>query len=128
MHEKLLNYVERYNLLNPNQGGFRPGYSTVETIGELTDGIAYNTNTLKDTLVVYIDFKKALDRVDHSIILNKLSRLGIKGKTIKWLNSYLNNRKQSTIANNITSEVLPTTCGVPQGSILDRDINKAICR
>ena len=118
MHEKLLNYVERYNLLNPNQGGFRLGYSTVETIGELTDDIAYNNNILNNTLVVYIDFKKAFDTVDHSIILNKLSRLGIKGNALKWLESYLSNRKQCTIANNITSDNLPITCGVPQGSIL----------
>ena len=43
---------------------------------------------------------------------------GIVGKTLVWLEDYLNNRKQCTLANSVKSDLLGITCGVPQGSIL----------
>ena len=87
-------------------------------MNELVDDIALNINNLEDTLVTFIDFKKAFDTVDHQILINKLDRIGIKGKNLLWLKSYLANRSQATIANNIISDRRQITCGVPQGSIL----------
>ena len=118
MHRRLMDYTNGHNLLSENQGGFRPGHSTIETVNELVDDIALNINNLEDTLVTFIDFKKAFDTVDHQILINKLDRIGIKGKNLLWLKSYLANRSQATIANNIISDRRQITCGVPQGSIL----------
>ena len=118
MHRRLMDYTNGHNLLNENQGGFRPGHSTIETVNELVDDIALNINNLEDTLVTFIDFKKAFDTVDHQILINKLDRIGIKGKNLLWLKSYLANRSQATTANNIISDRRQITCGVPQGSIL----------
>ena len=58
---------------------------------------------------VFLD-KKVFDTVNHKIILDKLFRYGIRGKTLNWFKSYLTNRKQ--FVNFLV------TCGVPQGSIL----------
>ena len=118
MHRRLMDYTNGHNLLNENQGGFRPGHATIETGNELVDDIALNINNLEDTLVTFIDFKKAFDTMDHQILINKLDRIGIKGKNLLWLKSYLANRTQATIANNIISDRRQITCGVPQGSIL----------
>ena len=51
-------------------------------------------------------------------MLKKCKELGIQGKLLNWLENYLENRKQVTIANNVTSDMGSITCGVPQGSIL----------
>ena len=67
---------------------------------------------------MFLDLKKAFDTVDHCILLSKLSEIGVSPSSIKWFESYLNNRKQKTSCGNEISAALPVTVGVPQGSIL----------
>ena len=63
-------------------------------------------------------FKKAFDTISHSILLRKLYHYGIRGVPLQWFESYLFNRKQYLSVNGHTSEELPITYGVPQGSLL----------
>ena len=67
---------------------------------------------------LFVDFKKAFDLVDHSILLNKLSLYKIDQLSLKWFFSYLHCRKQTTISDNDASEYATIKTGVPQGSIL----------
>ena len=59
-----------------------------------------------------------VNTIDHSILTAKLKYYGISGSNLRLLSSYLLNRKQYTQINNIKSNILPITTGVPQGSIL----------
>ena len=118
VHQKLIVFIESHQILNCNQGGFRSGHSSIESATELVDDIAFSNNRNLSTLVTFVDFKKAFDTVNHSIVIRKLERLGVRGINKKWIKSYLTNRSQSTIANNSISTLLPINCGVPQGSIL----------
>ena len=43
---------------------------------------------------------------------------GIRGNILKWVESYLTNRSQFIMYDNIQSETRSINCGVPQGSIL----------
>ena len=54
----------------------------------------------------------------HNILLHKLSFLGIKDMYLNLLRNYLSDRKQYVKINQIKSNLLPITTGVPQGSIL----------
>ena len=44
--------------------------------------------------VIYLDFAKAFDKVDHQIVLQKLELLGIGGKLLQWIKSFLLKRTQ----------------------------------
>ena len=56
----------------------------------------------KETDVVYTDLEKAFDRVDHGILLQKLSDFGARGKLLILLSSYVSGRKQSVkVGNNL---------------------------
>jgi hypothetical protein len=68
--------------------------------------------------VLFLDFKKAFDTVDHYILLQKLEKYGIKGTAHKLIRSYLSNRKQVCILNNSKSQQKTVQCGIPQGSNL----------
>ncbi len=65
-----------------------------------------------------MDFSKAFDTVNHNILLSKLKHYGIRGISLDWFQSYLNNRKQYVKFGNTQSHYRNILCGVPQGSIL----------
>ena len=68
--------------------------------------------------VIYLDFKKAFDSVSHSKLLEKLWVFGITGGVWRWIRAYLMGRVQFVSINGATSDILPVSSGVPQGSIL----------
>ena len=67
---------------------------------------------------VFIDLKKAFDTVDHSLLIKKFKYYGVRGISSKFLDSYLNNRKQFVSYQDVNSTEQLIKCGVPQGSIL----------
>ena len=67
---------------------------------------------------VFLDLMKAFDTVNHQILLAKLSNFDFSADVIKWMESYLTNRKQSVHIGNSYSSYLDCNIGVPQGSVL----------
>ena len=51
-------------------------------------------------------------------LLEKLSIIGLETTVLKWFKNYLSDRTQCVLLENIKSELLSITAGVPQGSIL----------
>ena len=73
----------------------------------------------KFVIGIFIDLKKTFDTVKHDILLDKLEHYGIRGITLKWLKSYLENRKQFVTTNHTESDRHNLMdFGVPQGSVL----------
>ena len=68
--------------------------------------------------VLFIDFRKAFDCVDHVILGEKLKALGVSDDMWIWLMDYLANRSQLTQIDGASSESKPVKIGVPQGSLL----------
>ena len=117
VHNRIYTHCNNYNLLDPKQGGFRPGHSTISTTAFYINDIYEAMNNNETTISIYIDAMKAFDTVNHEILLKKIKYFGITGKNAKWLQNYLSNRKQCTYANDILSQEALITCGVPQGSV-----------
>ena len=67
---------------------------------------------------VFLDSSKAFDSLNHRILLHKLTRYGIRGIAHSWFKSYLLDRKQNVLYNNVHSEIKPVSCGVLQGSLV----------
>jgi len=44
--------------------------------------------------VIYLDFKKAFDKVPHRRLILKLESHGISGNVVRWIESWLCGRKQ----------------------------------
>ena len=65
-----------------------------------------------------MDIAKAFDTVDHSKMLQKLREFGFSGSVLLWLKNYLSGRFQRVTVHGATSQSLPITSGVPQGSLL----------
>jgi ribonuclease P/MRP protein subunit RPP40 len=69
-------------------------------------------------LAIFCDLRKAFDTVNHGILLKKLSKVGVHGTELKWLENYLSERKQFVQVNGSPCNLLNILLGVPQGSIL----------
>lgn len=68
--------------------------------------------------VIYLDFSKAFDKVDHNILLAKLKRYGIAGKLYHWIESFLRGRKQTVVVDGQKSDFVDVESSVPQGTVL----------
>ena len=118
MYNRLINFLDKYNILYQNQFGFRQGHSTHHALIALVDKITKSLDNRDIVIGVFLDLKKAFDTVNHKILLKKLYHYGIRGNLFKWFESYLTNRSQYVLFNGIKSDIRDVTCGVPQGSIL----------
>jgi len=69
-------------------------------------------------LEIFLDLQKAINTVDHQILLAKLHNYGIRGIIYSWFKNYLTDRKQFVTVSGVSSQSRYVTCGVPQGSVL----------
>ena len=118
LYSRLINYINKHNLLYKFQYGFRKKHSTEHALIELVDQIRLSMNNNQMTCGIFIDLSKAFDTVNHNILLQKLEYYGIRGTALSLFKSYLSDRKQYVQINKSKSKTLPITCGVPQGSVL----------
>ena len=112
------NHIEAHDLLSDNQWGFRKNHSTEDFLLHLTDTWKWALDKNFKVGVLFIDFRKAFDSVNHTILLQKLKAVGISGNLLSWMGSYLSNRNQFVQVNEVKSDTSSIKFGVPQGSIL----------
>jgi hypothetical protein len=116
--EKLYQYLTNYGILSDNQFGFCKSHSTTHAVQHLCDFVNQCLDSGKISLTVLIDFEKAFDTVDFSILLNRLKLLGVKRACLIWFDSFLKGRSIKVVIDNVTSSPYLVNCGVPQGSVL----------
>uniref|UniRef100_V5GW34 Putative RNA-directed DNA polymerase from transposon BS n=1 Tax=Anoplophora glabripennis TaxID=217634 RepID=V5GW34_ANOGL len=106
------------NLIVPEQHGFMPGRSTVSNLVCATQFIAETLDMRGQVDVIYTDFTKAFDKLDHGILLRKLHNFGINNSLLLMFKSYLSHRVQFVQYRGYKSDIFSQTSGVPQGSVL----------
>ena len=82
------------------------------------DNVVKTLDKKEIVISLCLDLSKAFDSLDHSILLCKLEHCGIRGILLQWFLSYLSNRKQYVIIDDIKSELKEITRGLPRISIL----------
>lgn len=119
--EKIIHQHVFFNikhLLSLNQHGFYEKRSTISNLIHITDFLSTNMDKNTQVDVIYTDFSKAFDKVDHIILLEKLDIFGFSNNLLKWFKSYLIGRNQQVFFNGVNSRIFTSTSGIPQGSIL----------
>lgn len=104
------------HIISTNQHGFFKKRSTVTNLMAYTDKLQQCLEEGGQVDVIYTDFSKAFDKVNHQLLLNKLDSLGVGGSALKWFESYLTGRTQRVKILNSLSDTVEVTSSVVQGS------------
>ena len=118
VHSTTMDFLDVNNILTPYQHGFRQGRSCESQLLTTLKDFTKTLNTSGQTDAVLLDFSKAFDKVDHKILLSKISNMGIQGPLLDWMSSFLKDRLQYVIVDGSISKACKVLSGVPQGTVL----------
>ena len=118
VRKRLVQYLESNNILSGRQHGFRKGRSCLTHLLAHIDEILHSMIDDNEHDVIYLDFAKAFDKVDHELLIAKLQSCGITGNLLKWIQNFLTDRYQYVNISGCKSVLALVISGVPQGSVL----------
>ena len=118
VNTRLVSFLNRNGFFHETQFGFRPNHSTSHATTLLIENITEAFEAKQAMVGVFLDLSKASDTIDHDILLSKLFHYEIRGVPYDWFKSYLTNRQQQVMCQNVLSNVKYINFGLPQGSIL----------
>ena len=117
--DQLLEHMTINGLHSKYQLAYKKHHSSQTALLKVKNEILMNMNAQAVTLLVLLDCSAAFDTVQHDILLDRLSStIGVAGRALSWLTSYLNDRSQRVAVNGGLSDNFPPKQGVPQGSCL----------
>ena len=116
--KQLNSYLSKGDHYEAFQSAYRPHHSTETALLRVQNDILTGIDKKEVTLLVLLDLSAAFDTVDHTILLNRLQKIGITGLVYDWFSSYLTGRTQAVFVDGVSSDSVNLTCGVPQGSVL----------
>jgi hypothetical protein len=116
--DQLRTYLTDNSLISAAQHGFVPSRSTATNLLQCDLSIAQHLNQGDTCDLILLDYSKAFDSVQHNILLSKLSSFGIHGPLSAWLADFLKDRSQFVFYSGASSNVIPVTSGVIQGSVV----------
>ena len=138
IRKQVVAFMNRQGHLNNTQHGFRSGRSCLSALLDVFDDRMHMLSSDTTVDMIYLDFSKAFDKVDHGVLLHKRRDLGITGKlgiyiyiclfhthmvycyilpTI-WFFQFLTNRTHYVRIPGGISKDSPVLSGIPQGTVL----------
>ena len=122
MEKLVADYIRRFReskkWINEAQHGFRKNYSCDTQLTAFVQDIAETLDRGKQMDAVVVDFSKAFDKMDHRLLIEKVAKMGIDARVVRWIGEFLSHRTQRVRVGSKLSSESEIESGVPQGSIL----------
>ncbi len=116
---QLYSFLEKNDICEDLQSGFRPSHSTETALIRVTNDLLLSSDLGCISLLVLLDLSTAFETIDRKILLNRLENfVGINGSALAWFKSYLSDCHQFLAVNEEVSYRSQVQYGVPQGSVL----------
>ena len=97
MRAGLITHFETCSILNESQHGFRRNRSCLTQLIEHLDRVLRAVSEGDEVDVIYLDYQKAFDKVDHKVLVSKLRKYGVSGKMLVWISNFLKDRVHCTL-------------------------------
>ena len=114
----ILDRIECYLLTHGNQFGFKKKHGTDMCIYAMKEAINLYTSLKGCVFTCFLDASKAFDRVNHSLLFEKLAKRGIPIYILRILTYWYENQRLCVRWGETISEFFKVTNGVRQGSVL----------
>ena len=115
---RLRSHIYENGLSNMLQSAYKQFHSTETALLKVHNDINLNIDNGKVTALTLLDLSSAIDTIDDNFLITRQSTCyGISGTALSWFTSYLTDRRQAIKIGNCFSDILPTSCGVPQVSV-----------
>uniref|UniRef100_A0A3B5QMN0 Reverse transcriptase domain-containing protein n=1 Tax=Xiphophorus maculatus TaxID=8083 RepID=A0A3B5QMN0_XIPMA len=111
-------YLEKNNLINGYQCGFRTGRSTMDALTRVSNEIEKALKMKELMIIVFFDIEKAYDSLWKEGLLIKMKQMGIGGRMYNWIANFLLDRKIRVKIGNDYSKEFNVENGIPQGSAI----------
>ena len=115
IRENIVEHMKSNKLFSDKQFGFISGRSTVLQLISVIDNWTEILDEGGCIDVAYCDFMKAFDKVRHKRLVHKLRLYNIGTMYSKWIESFLDSRKQKVIVNGVASNPKDVFSEIPQG-------------
>ena len=102
---KLYHHIKQF--VSPFQHGFWRSRSCVTQLLSVLNTIGHHLDKNIQTDVVYLDFVKAFDSVDHSVMFQRLKRYGVEGGRLAWFTDNLSGGSQRVVLDGVASQQAP---------------------
>ncbi|KAK2154599.1 hypothetical protein NP493_2167g00018 [Ridgeia piscesae] len=109
-------------IIAEEQAGFRPGRSTTEQIFNLRILCEKYLQHQQDLYHVFVDFKKAFDRVWHAALWATMRRFNINANLLRLIQNLYDKATSAVYLNNSIGDWFRTTIGVRQGCVLSPNL------
>ena len=116
LFKQLNGFIE--SKFSPLLCGFRKGHNTQHALIRLLEDWRAQLDNKKVIGTILCDLSKAFDTLPHDLLIAKLNAYGLSYSALKFITSYLSNRKQRCKVGSSYSSWGNITSGVPQGSVL----------
>ena len=105
-------------IIHSNQSGFMKGRFIGETARSIFEIIAHTESSKLPGVLLFIDFEKAFDSIEHNFLYKALERFNFGPSFIKWIQTFYNNLSSCVLNNGFFSSPFQLERGVRQGDPL----------
>lgn len=112
----IASFCETNEVFHCGQFGSRQGRGTADAVSQLVARVEAAWERKQVMLALLLDVKGAYDRVNKRQLLRRMVEIGIAGNLIRWVQSFMSDRRALLVIDGRTGETCGIQAGLPQGS------------
>lgn len=112
----IASFCETNNVFHQGQFGCRRARGTSDAVAQLVSRVETAWSKKRIALALLLDVKGAFDRVNKKQLLKRMVQAGIAGNIVRWVDSFLSDRRALLVIDGRTGETRDIHAGLPQGS------------